>query len=154
MISVFPSTRIVRAACFAIGVAALTTVAGSGCSSGQPAGADIVLIEMVDAVKLGAIPERWDLINKAGWGAALVIFGSVEEEVEGSGTYEISFPPYPDQAPGIETWRFDRVTLQLQPLNPGALLTATYLFCESARDPALHCVHYFREIERLKQTLK
>jgi len=132
---------------------AVPAIIAVGCSSGQATDADTVVREMLDAVRLSAIPERWELAA-IGFAPSLLTYGTAVEEAEGSRIYRVSFPIDPQSSRAVETWRFDRDTWELTPLNFEALLTAALLFCDSPNDPAPHCIGYSRAFDRLKQAIK
>ena len=134
----------------------LLLAATVACSANAVSGQDrnSILSEMLNTVKADAIPARLELTNKAGWGAGLLVFGIVKREPGLQDGYRITFPPFPDQSNSVEEWLFHRSSHTVSPMNSGALLTATYLFCESRNDLSLRCDGYFAMIDTMKEGMR
>jgi hypothetical protein len=109
-----------------------------------------VLADAYELAEQKAIPDRWQQLNKTGWGAALLAFGEVELSDSEPGIYSIGFPPIPDDPEyAYEEWELSYDPDLLIPVNASAYLTAALLFCDSLDDPSPECQIYAETVKNM-----
>jgi len=109
-----------------------------------------VLADAYELAEQKAIPDRWQQLNKTGWGAALLAFGEVEPSDSELGVYSIGFPPIPeDPEYAYEEWELSYEPDLLIPVNASAYLTAVVLFCDSLDDQSPECQIYAGTVKNM-----